>query len=430
MNNKLLSIIFQVRRAAKESEAVSAAVQEMPRRVAAAFDAVDALNPYGCNQYGEGWAHPHNGNSTAYRNMSPFSPNAPKRKVLTNETDRNTIDQVTDRKRVRKSDYPNAEGDALKKEADKEKQKDDERKKKEESGKSSGKDYSLTDDKAEELTQKVAGLYDEWAKGKPTKPDDAKRPMRDDYRTYSSYEKAMKEYYAKIGEYKKQYAEWKEKEPVKEALKMLELPPEDRKAFDVDASSSVKGWGKEKNKEISEQLANLSRFVNPDKVIQVKINSAGHDTRCYYYPGDKTVYIHKKKTGTTSVPHEVVHAMEDRFPEMNGRTIDFMLKRAEKDGFKSDSLRRLTGSAYRAGEVAFVDDFVSRGSDAYCGKVYLKDRKTRLFELARMSPEERKSAISTTDLLTMGTERLIKSPVEFAKEDPEYFKFVIQTLRA
>lgn len=41
-----------------------------------------------------------------------------------------------------------------------------------------------------------------------------------------------------------------------------------------------------------------------------------------------------------------------------------------------------------------------------------------------------KKHIRTTDLLTMGTERLITNPTAFAKEDPEYFKFVLQTLRS
>lgn len=77
---------------------------------------VGAENPYGCNQYGEGWAHPHNGNSTAYRDMSPFG-NAPKKKVLTNEADGNTVEEVTDKREPGKGAYPDARNENLAKEA-------------------------------------------------------------------------------------------------------------------------------------------------------------------------------------------------------------------------------------------------------------------------------------------------------------------------
>lgn len=47
---------------------------------------------------------PHNGNSTAYRDMSPFG-NAPKKKVLTNEADGNTVEEVTDKREPGKGQY-------------------------------------------------------------------------------------------------------------------------------------------------------------------------------------------------------------------------------------------------------------------------------------------------------------------------------------
>lgn len=34
-----------------------------------------------------------------------------------------------------------------------------------------------------------------------------------------------------------------------------------------------------------------------------------------------------------------------------------------------------------------------------------------------------------TEILTMGIERLHADPIEFYMNDPEYFKFVIQTLQ-
>lgn len=106
-------------------------------------DGVKAENPYGCNQYGEGWAEPHNGNSTGYKNMSPFNPHAPASKVLTNEADGNTVEQSTHSKYVGKDAYPDASNkgrdkeaeDAKREEAEKKAKAEAERKAKEEAAK-------------------------------------------------------------------------------------------------------------------------------------------------------------------------------------------------------------------------------------------------------------------------------------------------------
>lgn len=89
-------------------EQAFAAVFQSGLGVEADDDRLAAANPYGCNQYGEGWACPHNGNSTAYRDMSPFGKGNGLSKVLTNETGENTVDLKTDKKRVKKTDYPSA----------------------------------------------------------------------------------------------------------------------------------------------------------------------------------------------------------------------------------------------------------------------------------------------------------------------------------
>lgn len=85
-------------------------------------EAVAAANPYGCNQFGEGWCEPHNGNSTAYRRMAPFDGGAPPRKVITSQVDGNKEEVVTDKKHVGKGDYPDASNKGLGKEAQKAKE--------------------------------------------------------------------------------------------------------------------------------------------------------------------------------------------------------------------------------------------------------------------------------------------------------------------
>lgn len=125
-------------------------------------DGVKAENPYGCNQYGEGWAEPHNGNSTGYKNMSPFNPHAPASKVLTNEADGNTVEQSTHSKYVGKDAYPDASNkgrdkeaaDAKREEAEKKAKAEAERKAKEEAAKKKAEEEAKK--KAEEEARKKA----------------------------------------------------------------------------------------------------------------------------------------------------------------------------------------------------------------------------------------------------------------------------------
>lgn len=85
MNETLNRIIQKVRRAAAASEEVAAAVAEMPARVADEFEAVQAANPYGCNQHGHGYKQPHNGMQKGQKEGKPnkpgWSPRKDSRKV-------------------------------------------------------------------------------------------------------------------------------------------------------------------------------------------------------------------------------------------------------------------------------------------------------------------------------------------------------------
>ena len=83
-------------------------------------DTIAAANPYGCNQYGEGWSSPHDGNSTGYQQMGPGKP---KRKVLTTEHGGNKVEKVTHEKHPGKGAYEHADNDTLDKAAKEEREK-------------------------------------------------------------------------------------------------------------------------------------------------------------------------------------------------------------------------------------------------------------------------------------------------------------------
>jgi len=67
----------------------------------------------------------------------------------------------------------------------------------------------------------------------------------------------------------------------------------------------------------------------------------------------------------------------------------------------------LTGNADYKGEYAYKDRWKELGGDHYCGKI----------------------DTGSTEILSMGLPRLHRDPARFAREDPEYFSFVVNTLR-
>lgn len=78
-------------------------------------EVVKADNPYGCNQYGEGWKEEHNGNSTKYE-QTGFSGKVSK--MLTNTAGGNKVSVATKEKKPGKGAYPDASEEGLKKAAE------------------------------------------------------------------------------------------------------------------------------------------------------------------------------------------------------------------------------------------------------------------------------------------------------------------------
>lgn len=169
-------------------------------------DGVKAENPYGCNQYGEGWSEPHNGNSTGYKNMSPFNPHAPASKVLTNEADGNTVEQVTHDKHVGKDAYPDASNkgrekeaeDAKREEAEKKAKAEAERKAKEEAAKKKAEEEARK--KAEAEAKKKAE-----AEAKKKAAAEAKAKAEAEKKAQAEKVKAHKEAEDKVKELGKKY---------------------------------------------------------------------------------------------------------------------------------------------------------------------------------------------------------------------------------
>ena len=111
-------------------------------------------------------------------------------------------------------------------------------------------------------------------------------------------------------------------------------------------------------------------------------------------------------TPTSTMLHEYAHALEYASPEVSRKAKAFLQKRAGSE--RLQKLSKLTGqTSYKDVEVAWEDEFKKRGGHHYMGKKYNG---------------------APTEIITMGIERLNKSPFEFKKNDPEYFNFMLEIL--
>ncbi len=109
----------------------------------------------------------------------------------------------------------------------------------------------------------------------------------------------------------------------------------------------------------------------------------------------------------SKIMHEITHGTEVQNPAVLAAALSFLRYRAGTEQPKL--LSKLTGDQkHRADEYAYEDQFGACGGDHYMGK---------------------DCGGKGTELLTRGIERLHANPVEFMQNDPEYFRFILQTLQ-
>jgi hypothetical protein len=149
----------------------------------------------------------------------------------------------------------------------------------------------------------------------------------------------------------------------------------------------------------------VKRYVSKNLLTDARIFPT-KDIRAFADSALKEVYINKKFTDASVVAHEITHIIERNTKTVTAASRGFLSKRA--NGETAKQLKRLApGFGYKANEKAFKDKWEELGGDVYTGKDY---------------------PIST-EILTMGIERLHKDPVKFYQTDPEYFEFVVKTLQ-
>lgn len=149
---------------------------------------------------------------------------------------------------------------------------------------------------------------------------------------------------------------------------------------------------------------NLKAIKNNNRLTTASFSRA-RDFRAHYKKGMSRIYLRTDESVSVML-HEMMHSLEYSRPEVSKRSKAFLAKRGA--GERPQRLRELTGNPnYGYSEIALEDEFKKRGGSHYMGKVY--DRES-------------------TEILTMGVERLLGDPTNFYLDDREYFDFMIEIL--
>lgn len=116
-----------------------------------------------------------------------------------------------------------------------------------------------------------------------------------------------------------------------------------------------------------------------------------------------------------TIIHEMGHWLEHKNPRIMVAANAFLDSRTK--GEVALSLRRLTGNrGYRGNEVSKKDRFI----DPYMGKIYPSLSAQKLQQYGYPAGQ----VLRPTEITSMGLESMFSNPLEFAKQDPEYFDFV------
>lgn len=166
-------------------------------------------------------------------------------------------------------------------------------------------------------------------------------------------------------------------------------------------------------RKLGKAMRKVTRVMDKELVPPTGPWTAIDMTRAYHWDG--RLYLSEGSNISTMV-HEYLHYVEKWRPDMAQASADFMEQRrlVGKDGKKEEPklLSLLTGNnGYRPEEAAYEDSWVTNGGTHYTGRVNL------------LRPD-----LVGKEIITTGIERLLKDPVEFAKNDPSFMLHVLKVL--
>lgn len=186
-----------------------------------------------------------------------------------------------------------------------------------------------------------------------------------------------------------------------QAHAVLALPPTSRGSLSLNPSAAAAPQAEEAGRFLASVV---HKDVAPAATCKVHLLAG----RAHYDPALAIAYARAGDVSTTI--HEIGHHLEITNPRIAAECRAYLMSRA-KPGETPRRLSLITGNyGFRPNEIAIEDEWAARGGSVYSGKVY---------------PE----SMRATEVLSMGLQRMFDSPVAFAREDPDYFKFLLRVLR-
>lgn len=180
------------------------------------------------------------------------------------------------------------------------------------------------------------------------------------------------------------------------AREVISYPREQRGKVKFTATGPAKRMAT-KGAEIVESL------THPDLLPTVSFVSSS--SRSMYNIGSGKITLRKTAPAQVAA-HEITHGTEVQNPQVKEKALAFLKKRA--GGRPAVPIRSMVGDTSRNPETGFEDEWISRGGIGYSGRDYKGH---------------------ASEILTVGIERIYDDPISFAKDDPEYFDFVLTTLQ-
>lgn len=196
---------------------------------------------------------------------------------------------------------------------------------------------------------------------------------------------------------------------------------DDKKQMITKAVEKVAGWIP------SGRLAYKVRHVN------IGPSSGRYKYRSSYSDSDQELRLTPGVTAVT-VAHEFGHHIEYGATKTYAlKSLGFLMSRMNEDD---------DGPLYRYGDWYDLDEYGNpdRMRDAFGGKQRGDSQQRaayagKLYKTSSYGDDPKATmgsfgfGITATEVISMGVERLFEDPTGFAKSDPEYFRFVIATLR-
>jgi hypothetical protein len=189
-------------------------------------------------------------------------------------------------------------------------------------------------------------------------------------------------------------------------LTHFELPLSERGKLEYNFHN--KQAEKEFSAKTQQSSSFVQRFVNPkylpDKTLTVRFGPIGQN-RAFY--SQDAIWMHEQSEPSIYT-HEIMHYLEETNPDLTKKLVSFRESRTR--GETPKKMAELDPEhGYPPNEITLENKWREWGGSHYTGKLYADDKYT--------------------EILSMGMQRLHQDPVSFARDDPDFFDFTLDTIR-